>query len=80
MKHRLLIALQAIFLVIGLSTIQACFVSEPAPVAVGDYDDAHAWHDRHWWIANHHDWVHEHHPDWVSDESHEEHDMYEHHH
>jgi hypothetical protein len=37
------------------------------PVVAGDYDEHHAWHDRDWWVSNHHDWVVTHHPDWDRD-------------
>jgi len=49
------------------------------PEVFGDYDDQHVWHDRYWWISNHHEWVHEHHPDWVANETPAEHNAYEHH-
>lgn len=41
--------------------------SEPPPVAVyGAYDEHHAWHDSHWWVANRHDWVQHNHPEWIA--------------
>ena len=30
----------------------------------GDYDSAHKWHDRSWWVQHNHPWVAEHHPNW----------------
>ncbi len=90
MKRSVSLIVQAIFLVAGITGLQACFYSEPAygppyyepgggTVILGDYDDQHTWHDRYWWVSHDHDWVHEHHPDWVNGESHEVHEAYEHH-
>jgi hypothetical protein len=36
------------------------------PVAYGDYDESHNWHDRDWWIHNRHDWVEQHHREWLA--------------
>ncbi len=47
---------------------------------LGDYDEGHVWHDRYWWVANRHPWVHEHHPEWLEHETPEEHQAFEHHH
>jgi hypothetical protein len=41
------------------------YVYQP-PVVVGDYDEAHHWHDRDWWVQNRHPWVQQHHPDWLT--------------
>ncbi len=87
MKSKLFLITGALLMLSGAFAFQACFYSEPGPgyygsgpVVVGEYDDGHVWHDRYWWISNRHDWVHEHRPDWVSSETHEEHEAYEHHH
>jgi hypothetical protein len=77
---KLIILAEGLFLVCGIFTLSACFYGprpDPAygyarsygynvapPVVVGDYDERHVWHDRDWWMANHHDWVEHHHPDW----------------
>lgn len=50
----------------------------PGTVVLGDYDEGRVWHDRYWWVSNRHDWVHEHHPDWIAHETPEEHNAYEH--
>jgi hypothetical protein len=92
MKRKWILILEAIFLIVGMTGFQACFYSQsPAygppyyepgggTVILGDYDENHVWHDRYWWVSNRHDWVHEHHPDWVEHETHEEHQAYSHHH
>jgi hypothetical protein len=88
MKRTFLTLVQAIFMIGAAAAFQACFYSEGGPpyyepggrtVVLGDYDDNHQWHDRYWWATNDHDWVHAHHPDWVQNETHEEHEAYEHH-
>ncbi len=87
MKSKSFLILEAMLMLFGTLTFQACFYSGPgyygpAPGAVvlGDYDDSHVWHDRYWWVSNRHDRVHEHHPDWVEHERREEHEAYERHH
>ncbi len=45
----------------------------------GDYDEHRAWHDRDWWVANRHDWVQQHHPDWFGSKEHHEEHHEEHH-
>ena len=87
MKSKSFLILQALLMMVGPIMFQGCFYSRPAyyepgggAVVMGDYDDNHVWHDRYWWISNHHEWVHQHHPDWVAGETKEEHEAYEHHH
>jgi len=46
----------------------------PAVVVYGDYDEHHAWHERDWWVSNRPEWVHDHHPEWLAKERHEEHE------
>ena len=46
----------------------------PAVVVRGDYDEHHAWHERDWWVSNRPNWVHDHHPEWLAKEHHEEHE------
>ena len=36
------------------------------PVYGGDYDENRTWHDRDWWVSNRHDWVEDHHRDWIA--------------
>jgi hypothetical protein len=86
MKSRSFVILVAMLL-FGTLTFQACFYSRPGyygpprgPVVVGDYDEYHVWHDRSWWISNRHEWVHQHHPEWVQHETPAEHRAYEHQH
>lgn len=91
MKTKLLLTLEAMMVLAGAVIVTSRFYSGPDyygpgfyygahPVVVGDYDDQHVWRDRYWWVSNRHAWVHEHHPDWIENETHEEHEAYEHHH
>ena len=84
--------LPAMLIAVGALALSACwgpgpyyhgpeYVGPPAgTVVLGDYDESHVWHDRYWWIANRHPWVHEHHPEWLEHETPEEHQAFEHHH
>ena len=84
MKRKFFPILAVLAMLSGAFTLQACFYSGPGgwygpgPVAVGDYDEGHVWHDRYWWVSNRHDWVHQNHPDWVAHETPEEHTAFEH--
>jgi hypothetical protein len=86
MKTKPILILQATLMMLGALTFQSCFYSRPAygpppeTVVLGEYDEGHVWHDRYWWISNRHDWVHEHHPEWIEHETPEEHTAYQHHH
>jgi hypothetical protein len=83
-------ALRLMLIPIGMLTLSACWGPgpyyggpvgpPPGTVVYGDYDDGHVWHDRYWWVANRHDWVHEHHPEWLEHETPEEHQAFERHH
>jgi hypothetical protein len=85
MKSKFFQVLGALLILSGALAMQACFYTGPpswygpGPSAQGDYDEGHTWHDRSWWISNRHDWVHQNHPDWVSNETPQEHEAYEHH-
>ena len=77
---RLIMLAEGLLLACSIFALSACFYGpspdpsygySPAyaysvapPVAVGDYDEHDAWHDRDWWMTNRHDWVEHHHPDW----------------
>jgi hypothetical protein len=75
---------------VGMLMLSACWGSgpyyggpvgpPPGTVVYGAYDEGHVWHDRYWWVANRHDWVHQNHPDWIEHETPEEHQAFEHHH
>jgi hypothetical protein len=90
MKSKSFLILEASLILLGMLAFQAC-ASDPhyygpgyygppsGTVVLGDYDENHVWHDRYWWISNHHDWVHQHHPDWVANETPAEHKAYEEH-
>src|SRR5229473_481433 len=40
----------------------------PVYVGDGDYDEAHVWRDRGWWVNNRRDWVMAHHQAWLNHE------------
>jgi hypothetical protein len=50
----------------------------PVPRVYGDYDDAHHWHDRDWWMNNRRPWVEQHHREWLTARP-NPHDVYGHH-
>ncbi|MGH7934834.1 MAG: hypothetical protein ACREQN_16960 [Candidatus Binataceae bacterium] len=81
MRRKIILIAEALVLIFGTFTLQACFGEHhynPAPgygygygyqqpsVAYGDYDQHHVWHDRDWWVQNDHDWAQQHHPNWFA--------------
>jgi hypothetical protein len=52
----------------------------PGPVAYGDWDEGHVWHNRDWWVANRRPWVQAHHQEWLGGRlAHEDHAHHEYH-
>ena len=80
---KLITVAQGALLICRLVALSACFYGPgPDPgyaygprygyaaapsIVAGDYDEHHVWHDRDWWMSNHHDWVMLHHPEWDRD-------------
>jgi hypothetical protein len=81
--RKLILLAEGLLLICGSLMFSACFYgpgrdpgyaygprygyAAPPPVVVGDYDEHHVWHNRDWWMSNHHDWVMTHHPEWDRD-------------
>jgi len=80
MKSKIIIAIQAGSLALGLFALQGCYGPSygggygyagpeyygSSTVVVGDYDERHAWHNRDWWVNNRRDWVSTHHKEWLA--------------
>ena len=85
MKNKFASILPAALIAVGALALAACWGPgpyyhgpeyvgpPPGTVVLGDYDEGHVWHDRYWWVANRHDWVHQHHPEWLEHETPEQH-------
>ncbi len=85
MIKKIVLAMEAAMLIVGVLMLQGCFFEEEHPYPVysdygyygggptivyGDWDEHHEWHPRDWWVGHREDWVEHHHPDWLASRNH----------